>query len=114
MVASLKKEILREVQERILKSFLDMLILSELRKESKSGYDVITFIHQKFNILPSSGTVYSTLYLLEREGLIKGGWVQGKRVYTLTDKGKKTIHAILAASEKIQLFFATLLGNLCE
>jgi DNA-binding PadR family transcriptional regulator len=114
LVVSLKKEILREVQERILKDFLDLLILSKLRKESKSGYDVITFIHKRFNILPSSGTVYSTLHLLERDGLIKGGLAQGRTVYTLTDKGKKTIHTVLASSDKIQLFFATFLGNLNE
>ena len=110
----LKKEILRKMQERILKDFLDILVLSKLRKEPKSGYDVITFIQKRFNILPSSGTVYSTLYLLERDGLIKGDLTQGKRVYTLTDKGEKTIHTILASREKIQLLFTALLDNLSE
>jgi DNA-binding PadR family transcriptional regulator len=114
LVISLKKEILREVQERILRDFLDIIILSKLRKEPKSGYDVLTFVHQRFNILPSSGTVYSTLYLLERNGLIKAALVQGKRVYTLTDKGRKTINAVLASSKEIQLFFTTFLGNLIE
>jgi DNA-binding PadR family transcriptional regulator len=113
-VTSLKKEILKEVQERIFKDLLDILILSELRKNSKGGYDIITTFHKRFNILPSTGTVYSTLYLLERKGLIKGSRVQGRQAYTLTDKGKTTIHTILAASEKIQLFLATLLGNISE
>ena len=102
------------MQERILKDFLDILVLSRLRKEPKSGYDIITFTHERFNILPSSGTVYSTLYLLERDGLIKGSWTQGKRVYTLTDRGEKTIRTVLASSEKIQLLFAAFLDNLGE
>lgn len=110
----LKKEILREMQERILKGFLDILVLSKLRKEPKSGYDIITFIHKRFNILPSSGTVYSTLYLLERDGLIKGGLTQGKRVYTLTDKGVNTIRTVLASRENIQLLFTAFLDNFSE
>jgi DNA-binding PadR family transcriptional regulator len=113
-VLILKKEILREMQERILKGFLDILVLSKLRKEPKSGYDIITFIHKRFNILPSSGTVYSTLYLLERDGLIKGGLTQGKRVYTLTDKGVNTIRTVLASRENIQLLFTAFLDNFSE
>ena len=102
------------MQERILKGFLDILVLSKLRKEPKSGYDIITFIHKRFNILPSSGTVYSTLYLLERDGLIKGGLTQGKRVYTLTDKGVNTIRTVLASRENIQLLFTAFLDNFSE
>lgn len=37
-----------------------------------SGYDVIMFVHKKFGILLSSGTVYSVLYSMERNGLVRG------------------------------------------
>jgi DNA-binding PadR family transcriptional regulator len=99
----LKGELLREVQERIVKSFLDIIVLAKLRErdEPMSGYDVITFIHEKFGILVSSGTVYACLYSLERDGLVKGMWSQRKRVYKLTDKGEKKIKAISEAREKI-------------
>jgi len=62
---------------------------------------VITFIHRKFHRLVSSGTVYSTLYYMERNGLIQGRWAQGKRVYALTDKGKETVRVIFNLKEKI-------------
>jgi len=114
MVLGLEKEILKGLQERLVKSFLDELILAQLRKEPKSGYDVIALVHRKFHLLMSSGTVYSTLYALERDGSIQGNWAQRKRVYTLTDKGKKTIQTILNANDKIQLFVANLLGNPSE
>ena len=49
-------------------------MLAELRNGAMSGYDAISFIHNKFGVLVSSGTVYSHLYALERDGLIKGDW----------------------------------------
>jgi DNA-binding PadR family transcriptional regulator len=74
-----------------------------------SGYDVIAYIHNKYRLLVSSGTVYSLLYSLEREGLIAGAWNQRKRVYKLTDKGVETIKAIMSANDKIQLLMSSLL-----
>ncbi|MGQ9641741.1 MAG: PadR family transcriptional regulator, partial [Candidatus Bathycorpusculaceae bacterium] len=53
--------------------------------------------------------VYSLLYSLERNGLIEGTWNERKRVYQLTEKGKKTIETILSANDKIQNFITALL-----
>ncbi len=78
-----------------------MLILMELRKRPISGYDFITFVNNKFRILMSSGTVYSNLYYLERNGLIKGEWTRKKRVYKLTERGEETVKAFLNAKDKI-------------
>ena len=66
-----------------------------------SGYDVISYVHKRFDVLVSSGTVYSCLYNLEREGLIRGELIQRKRVYTLTEKGKKTADTLLHMKDKI-------------
>jgi len=76
---------------RMVKSFLDAIVLDKLRERDNpiSGYDVVTFIHKKFYILVSSGTVYALLYSMERDGLIRGMWSQRKRVYTLTEKGEE-------------------------
>jgi DNA-binding PadR family transcriptional regulator len=74
-----------------------------------SGYDAIAFIHNKFGILISSGTVFSLLYSLERDGLIKGMWAKRKRVYELTEKGEKTIEVVLNADDKIKSLITTLL-----
>ena len=101
--------VLKKMNRRIIKNFLDVLILAELRNGSLSGYDVIAYIHNKFRLLVSSGTVYSLLYSLERDGLIAGSWNQIKRVYKLTDKGDETIKAIMSANDKIQLLMTSLL-----
>ncbi|MEM3579484.1 MAG: PadR family transcriptional regulator [Candidatus Bathyarchaeia archaeon] len=105
----LEGKILRKMHERIIKNFMDIIILAELRKGPMSGYDVISFIHNKFNLLVSSGTVYSLLYSLERNGLIEGAWNERKRVYKLTEKGAKTIETILNANDKIKNFITGLL-----
>lgn len=102
-------EVLKKMHRRIIKGFLDVVVLTELKRGVMSGYDIIGFIHNKFRILVSSGTVYSLLYSLEREGLIEGRWNHRKRVYTLTDKGEKTIKTILNANNDIQYLVRNLL-----
>jgi len=97
------------MHKRIIKNFLDVLVLAELHNGPMSGYDVIAFIHNKFRLLVSSGTVYSLLYSLERDGLITGTWNQRKRVYKLTERGEETIKAIMSANDKIQYLMTSLL-----
>lgn len=106
---TLESKILKKIHERIIKNFLDVIVLAELRNGPMSGYDVIAYIHNKFHLLVSSGTVYSLLYSLERNGLIQGKWNERKRIYTLTEKGEKTIKTILNANDKIRNFLLTLL-----
>ena len=105
----LEGKILKKMHERIIKNFMDIIILAELRNGPLSGYDVISFIHNRFHLLVSSGTVYSLLYSLERNCLIEGTWNERKRVYKLTEKGEKTIDTILSANDKIKNFITGLL-----
>jgi DNA-binding PadR family transcriptional regulator len=107
----LEGKILKKMHERIIKNFMDIIIMTELRNGSLSGYDVISYIHNKFNLLVSSGTVYSLLYSLERSGLVEGTWDERKRVYKLTEKGEKTIDTLLSASDKIKGFMANILKS---
>jgi len=105
----LEGKILKRMHERIIKNFMDIIILAELRDRPLSGYDVISFIHNRFHLLVSSGTVYSLLYSLERNGLVEGTWTKRKCVYQLTDKGLKTIDTILCANDKIKNLITGLL-----
>jgi len=82
---------MKTMQRQNIKAVMDVLMLAELKNGAMSGYDAIGFIHNKFGVLLSSGTVYSHLYALERDGLIKGEWDVKKRVYEITEKGKQTL-----------------------
>lgn len=101
--------VLRDMQERMIKNFMDVIVMTELRSGPLSGYDVISYINSKFNVLMSSGTVYSFLYSLERNGLAEGVWKERKRTYALTEKGEETITTILGAQEKIKAFLSNIL-----
>jgi DNA-binding PadR family transcriptional regulator len=101
--------ILKKMHERVIKNFMDTIIMSELQNGPISGYDVISYIHTRFGFLVSSGTVYSLLYSLERNGLVDGVWIERKRVYRLTEKGAQTIETILSAQDKIRSFMSTIL-----
>ncbi|MEM2367782.1 MAG: hypothetical protein QXS01_05130 [Candidatus Bathyarchaeia archaeon] len=63
----LEGKILKKLYERIIKNFMDIIILAELRNGSNERLRRISFIHNKFHLLVSSGTVYSLLYSLERK-----------------------------------------------
>ena len=103
--------VIKKMHERVIKSFMDTIIMAELQKGPISGYDVISYIHNKFGFLASSGTVYSLLYSLERSGLVEGVWIERKRVYKLTEKGDQTIGTILHSQDKIKSFMNNVLRS---
>ena len=103
-------ETAEELKKRIVKSFMDILILEEINSNAMSGYDVISFIHKKYDILVSAGTVYSLMYSLERDGLLEAAFTKRRRVYTLTEKGKQNMPTITKASTELR----NILRNMCS
>jgi len=93
-----------KLRKRSVQNFLDVIALTDIANEPTSGYGILRRVQQKFGILVSSGTVYSLLYSLERDGLIKGVWTKRKRVYELTEKGKQNIKDVLNVNEEFQHF----------
>ncbi len=86
----------KDIETRVIKSFLDILILIEMKKQNNiSGYDITAFVNNKFGGILSPGTVYATLYSMERKGLIKGESDGRKTVYALTEKGNAVISAMM-------------------
>jgi len=90
-----ERNILKKLRRRFISKFLDLIILDRVESVPYiNGYAIIEYIFQKFNILVSSGSVYSTLYAMEREGLIEGAWKGRKRIYNITPEGKEIIKTI--------------------
>lgn len=77
------------------RGFLTILILHSLDREPKSGYDLLKEISEKTNgaWVPNKGTLYPILKSLEEEGQIQVKEIgkRSKRIYELTDSGRKTI-----------------------
>lgn len=89
-----KNDVVKKLQKQIMQSLMDLVMLAELRNGSMSGYDAIGHIHDKLGVLISSGTIYSHLYALERDGLIEGKNDLKKRVYVITEKGENALETI--------------------
>lgn len=86
----------KDIETRVVKSFLDILILIEMKKQSNiSGYDITSFVNDRFGGILSPGTVYATLYTIERKGLIEGKSDGRKTVYALTEKGKDVVASMM-------------------
>ena len=88
--------ILKKIRLDIIKCFLKLFILTQLKNRSPlSGYDLVEIIHQQFGLGLSPGTVYSELYSMEREGLIKPRAASSiknrKREYILMAEGQKLL-----------------------
>ena len=104
-------KIVENLRRRTIKNFMDMLVLAELQEKPLSGYDIITLIHKRFNVLVSSGTVYSLLYSLERKGLVNAEMDQRKRVYTLTAKGEQILETVGRANREINGLVQSLISG---
>ncbi len=93
---------IKEVKSKIIKEFLNLIILMEMSKrESISGYDIIDLVRDKFDETISPGTAYSTLYSMERKSLIYGESDGRKTIYKLTEKGQAVASIMRSAQKEI-------------
>ncbi|ACV24946.1 PadR family transcriptional regulator [Methanocaldococcus fervens] len=75
--------------ERIRGS-LKYLILYLLEKEELHGYAIMQKLNEMFVYYkPSSGVIYPTLQSLRRSGYIEAVKKEDKKLYKITEKGKK-------------------------
>src|SRR5574341_685511 len=95
-------------KENIVKSHLEVIVLSMLAEMPISGYDLIKEIFARYNVFLSQGTVYSLLYCLKDEGIIKAEFTRGDmrtKRYSITQEGKqiidKRIDEFIGAEESI-------------
>jgi len=67
------------------------VILKLLRDKPRHGYEVMKELEERMHgcYSPSPGTVYPTLQWLEDEGLVRASDVDGKKVYEITEAGRK-------------------------
>jgi DNA-binding PadR family transcriptional regulator len=73
------------------KGDLKYVILDLLKDKPSHGYEVMRALEERFRgfYSPSPGSVYPTLQLLEDLGYVSATQRDGKKVYEITDEGRK-------------------------
>jgi DNA-binding PadR family transcriptional regulator len=86
----------KEIQTKLTKGLLDMIILQFLDQEPMHGYQVITKIRKNFGVYFGPSTVYPLLGNLEKKGYVKSTWnmeaERPRKVYALTTNGQAVLN----------------------
>jgi PadR family transcriptional regulator PadR len=81
----------REVQAKLMRGLLDLVILQFLKSSPMHGYRIITTIRKNFGVYFGPSTIYPLLGTLEEKGYIRSEWDLDKdrprKVYSLTSAG---------------------------
>lgn len=83
-----------ERRERVLgKGDFKYVILDLLQEQPSHGYQVIKRLEERFGGMyaPSPGAVYPTLQLLEDMGAVTATAEEGRKVYEITDEGRRIL-----------------------
>jgi len=85
----------REVQTKLAKGLLDLIVLQFLDSQPMHGYQIITKIRRSFGVYFGPSTVYPLLASLEKKGQVVSRWnmksERPRKVYELTSQGKSVL-----------------------
>jgi len=86
------------------KGDLKYVILNLLKDKPSHGYEIIRAMEDTSHgfYTPSAGSVYPTLQMLDDMGYVSSSERDGKKVYTITDEGKKFLKEQKDVIEKIK------------
>jgi DNA-binding PadR family transcriptional regulator len=88
-------------RERLVKGYLDLIVLRLLRAKPRWGYEINLEIRNDFDVYLSAGTLYPLLHSLEDKGYIESVWEsegrRGRRIYKITRRGEE----FLSAGERV-------------
>jgi DNA-binding PadR family transcriptional regulator len=73
------------------KENLWIYILSLLKKRNLYGWEIPKIIEKQFEFKPGRITPYRVLYRLEKTGFVESKMENRRRVYQITEKGKKEL-----------------------
>jgi len=83
---------LREVQIKLMRGLLDLVVLQFLKSRPMHGYKIITTIRKNFGVYFGPSTIYPLLGILEEKGYIRSEWDlnndRPRKVYSLTSSGE--------------------------
>jgi len=86
----------KEVQVKLMKGLLDLVVLQFLGTEPMHGYKIITRIRKHFGVYFGPSTIYPLLNMLEKKGYVKSEWDmcndRPRKVYKLTTEGQNLLN----------------------
>ncbi len=86
----------KEVQIKLAKGLLDLIILQYLNQQPMHGYQIITKIRKSFGVYFGPSTIYPFLSQLEKKGYIRSQWntdsERPRKVYNLTHNGQAMLN----------------------
>jgi DNA-binding PadR family transcriptional regulator len=86
----------KEVQVKLMKGLLDLVILQFLNGQPMHGYQIITKIRKTFGVYFGPSTIYPLLGMLEKKGYVKSEWNMSterpRKVYKLTNDGQNLLN----------------------
>ncbi len=83
---------------------LKVVILELLKDQPRHGYDIIRALEERMRgrYRPSPGSVYPTLQMLEDLGYVTSTQQDGKKIYTITDEGRRYLNEQQSTVEDIR------------
>ena len=103
-----------DLESRIIRDFLDILILKYLRNHpNSSGYKIMRHLVDTYDTPFSPGTIYSAIYWLKQQQLVCGSNCTGGGMYNLTIEGEKKLKDTAQLSPKIQKLVSEILLIQC-
>ena len=86
----------KEVQVKLMKGLLDLIILQFLNTQPMHGYQVITKIRKTFGVYFGPSTIYPLLATLEKKGFVNSQWNMNnerpRKIYKLTTEGQNILN----------------------
>jgi len=81
----------REVQMKLMRGLLDLVVLQFLNAQPMHGYQIIASLRKQFGVYFGPSTIYPLLSLMEENGYIKSHWDlendRPRKVYGITEQG---------------------------
>jgi DNA-binding PadR family transcriptional regulator len=81
----------KEVQTKLMKGLLDLIVLQFLSSQPMHGYQIITKIRKSFGVYFGPSTIYPLLTTLEKKGFVNSEWNMAterpRKIYKLTSEG---------------------------
>ena len=81
----------QEVQMKLVRGLLDLVVMEFLKTRPMHGYQVITNLRKQFGVYFGPSTIYPLLSAMEEKGYIKSCWDlendRPRKVYEITSQG---------------------------